>query len=383
MSGVFLYSLLRWFFRNLSKSDAERRLKKEPNQCGSFLVRESKPGCYSLSIRDKERTINYRIRQLEDGAFFVSKMVTFQCIQDLVAHYKIQPGGLCANLQYPCLRCEKPQTAGLSRETNEKWDIDRHQLRLIKKLGAGGFGEVWEGLWNGITRVAVRTLIVNQSMSANAFMEEFAVMKKLRHPHLLQLYAVSTREDPTYLITEFMKLGSLSDYLHTDGRSLKLHQLIDMCVQIAGGMEYLESHNYTHGSLAAKNVLVTDNMVCKVADHGIARLLDHDEGIMKFPIKWTAPEAAMFNRFTTKSDVWSFGIVLYEVITYGRMPYPGFAGPLLLPALEKGYRMPCPLNCPEKLHKIMMDCWKEEPANRLTFETLQWQLEYFFTAEWS
>ena len=219
-------------------------------------------------------------------------------------------------------------------------------------------------------------------MSPMEFLQEAALMKRLRHPNVLQLYAVCTREEPIYIVTELMKHGSLLEYLRGEGRSLKLPQLVDMSAQVAAGMAYLEEQNYIHQDLAARNILVGEHLICKVADFGFVRVIDEDiyeaHTGAKFPMKWTAPEAAMYNRFTIKSDVWSFGIVLYEIITYGRVPYPGMTNAEVLEEIQTGYRMGCPPNCPKQLHDIMLDCWREEPANRLTFETLQWQLEEFF-----
>ena len=285
---------------------------------------------------------------------------------------------------YPCLVTEKPQTVGLSKQANEEWEISRQQIRLVRRLGAGQFGEVWEGLWNNTTAVAVKTLKPG-TMSPLEFLQEATLMKSLRHPKLIQLYAVCTREEPIYIITELMKHGSLLEYLRGDGRSLKLPQLIDMSAQVAAGMAYLEEQNYIHRDLAARNILVGEHLICKVADFGLARVIDEDiyeaHTGAKFPIKWTAPEAAMYNRFTIKSDIWSFGIVLYEIITYGRFPYPGMTNAEVLEKIQTGYRMGCPPHCPKQLHDFMLDCWREEPANRPTFETLQWQLEEFFTSE--
>ena len=99
----------------------------------------------------------------------------------------------------------------------------------------------------------------------------------------------------------------------------------------------------------------------------------------QFPIKWTAPEAILYNRFTIKSDVWSFGILLYEIVTYGRFPYPGMNNQQVLEAVPVGYRMPCPHGCPESLYEVMLECWKDEADHRPTFETLQWRLEEFYT----
>ena len=164
-------------------------------------------------------------------------------------------------------------------------------------------------------------------MDPKDFLSEAQIMKKLRHPKLIQLYAVCTLEEPIYIITELMPNGSLLEYLQGKGRTCKLPQLIDMAAQIAKGMAYLESQNYIHRDLAARNVLVGDNNVVKIADFGLARLLKEDEydarAGARFPIKWTAPEAANFSRFSIKSDVWSFGILLTELVTYGRIPYPG------------------------------------------------------------
>ena len=246
----------------------------------------------------------------------------------------------------------------------------------------GQFGEVWEGLWNNTTSVAVKTMKPG-TVSASEFLQEAKLMKRLLHPNLVQLYAVCTMEEPIYIVNELMKHGSLLDYLRGDGRSLKLPQLIDMSAQVASGMAYLEEQNYIHRDLAARNILVGENLICKITDFGLVRVIDEDiyeaHTGAKFPIKWTAPEATLYNRFTIKSDVWSFGIVLYEIITYGRFPYPGMTNAQVLEALQQGYRMPCPMGCPDKLHNIMLDCWREDPDCRSTFETLQWQLEEFFT----
>lgn len=165
-------------------------------------------------------------------------------------------------------------------------------------------------------------------MQPGAFLKEAEIMKKLIHPKLVQLYAVCSREEPIYIVTELMTKGSLLEFLQGSGRGyLDDSKMIDIAAQVAEGMAFLESHGFVHRDLAARNVLVGEELVVKIADFGLSRVLEEDiyeahEGA-RFPIKWTAPEACLQNKFSIKSDVWSFGILLTEITTMGRIPYPG------------------------------------------------------------
>ncbi|XP_022191223.1 tyrosine-protein kinase Src42A isoform X4 [Nilaparvata lugens] len=377
-----------WYFGKIKRIEAEKKLLLPENDHGAFLIRdsESRRNDYSLSVRDGDTVKHYRIRQLDEGGFFIARKTTFRSLQELVEHYGTDADGLCVNLRKPCVQIEKPVTGGLSHSTRDQWEIDRSSLKFVRKLGHGQFGEVWEGLWNNTTPVAIKTLKPG-TMDPKDFLAEAQIMKKLRHTKLIQLYAVCTMEEPIYIITELMKNGSLLDYLQGKGRVLKLPQLIDMAAQIAAGMAYLESQNYIHRDLAARNVLVGDGTIVKIADFGLARLIKEDEYEARvgarFPIKWTAPEAANYSKFSIKSDVWSFGILLTELVTYGRIPYPGMTNAEVLHQVEHGYRMPCPPSCPTALYDIMLECWHKDPMKRPTFETLQWKLEDFFTLEGS
>ena len=356
------------------------------NGYGSYLIRESEinSGDYSLSVRDTDRVRHYKINKLPNGTFFITRHVTFKTLQDLVAYYQQQADGLCINLIKPCAFSEEPQTAHLSKQAGDEWEINRRHIRFVKKLYNYMFFELWEGLWNETTPIAIKTLKPGEK-AINDFLQTANLMKKMQHQNVIQLYGVCTKEEPVYIVTEFMKHNRLLEYLRGDGRSSKLPQLIDMASQVAAGMAYLEEQNIIHRDLAARNILVGEKLICKVANFEMARILDHD-GIYeapsgtKFPIKWTAPEAAMYNKFSIKSDVWSFGIVLYEIITYGRFPYPGMLNAEVLERLQQGYRMPRRPECPEKLYNIMLACWQEDPVNRPMFETLQRLLEEFFTS---
>ncbi|XP_028594527.1 tyrosine-protein kinase Fgr isoform X2 [Podarcis muralis] len=375
-----------WYFGKIGRKDAERQLLCHGNPRGTFLIRESETtkGAYSLSIRDwdevkGDHVKHYKIRKLDNGGYYITTRAQFETVQQLVQHYIEYNDGLCQLLTRVC-PFPKPQTMGLSKDA---WEILRESIRFDKKLGMGCFGDVWMGTWNGTTKVAVKTLKPG-TMSPEAFLEEAQIMKRLRHDKLVQLYAVVS-EEPIYIVTEFMSQGSLLDFLKDgDGRFLKLPQLVDMAAQIAAGMAYIERMNYIHRDLRAANILVGDNLVCKIADFGLARLIEDNEYTArqgaKFPIKWTAPEAALYGKFTIKSDVWSFGILLTELVTKGRVPYPGMNNREVLEQVERGYRMQCPGNCPPSLHELMVQCWKKEPEERPTFEYLQSFLEDYFTA---
>ncbi|XP_058029606.1 tyrosine-protein kinase FRK [Ahaetulla prasina] len=376
-----------WFFGAIKRADAEKQLLYHENETGAFLIRESESqkGEFSLSVRDGATVKHYRIKQMDNGDFFLTRRATFHTLNAFVMHYSKSSDGLCVRLGKPCIKTEVPTPYDLSYQTVDHWEIDRNSLQLLNRLGSGQFGEVWEGLWNNRTPVAVKTLKPG-SMDPKDFLREAQIMKNLRHPKLIQLYAVCTLQDPIYIVTELMRHGSLLEYLQNDaGSRIRLPEQVDMAAQVASGMAYLESQNFIHRDLAARNVLVGDHNVYKVADFGLARVFKvENENVYeakhetKLPVKWTAPEAIRSNRFSIKSDVWSFGILLFEIITYGKMPYAGLLGFQVLQKLDQGYRIPQPANCPLELYNTMLQCWNAEPKERPTFETLHWRLEDYY-----
>lgn len=369
---------LRWFFGAIDLQEAKRKLLHSCNTDGAFLVYENKDssGEYSLAVRKTDKVSHYRIRKKGDQ-YFIDLKVTFASVQELLAHYS-KPGNnsfIKTTLKRPCSKTELQSNVHAPSGVLE---IDKKAICFVKNLGAGQVGVVWQGVWNAITPVAVK-IIKPGLVGMTEFLEEVAAIKRLKHPNLIELYAISTKEEPIYIVTELSsKHGSLVHYLRGDGLALKLAQLVDILAQVASGMAYLEEKGFIHCNLAARNVLVCENLVCKVTDYAYGQFIFYQVQHEDFCIKWTAPEAVLHRRFTIKSDVWSFGILIYEVITYGSFPYPGMNNALVLKDLKRGSRMWRPIGCPESLYTIMRNCWKGDAELRPTFETLQWQLDEFF-----
>ncbi|KFQ86634.1 Tyrosine-protein kinase Lyn, partial [Phoenicopterus ruber ruber] len=223
-----------WFFKDITRKDAERLLLAPGNSAGAFLIRESETskGSYSLSIRDYDPQQgdvikHYKIRSLDNGGFYISPRITFPDINDMIEHYQKQLDGLCRKLEKACIS-PKPQKPW----DKDAWEIPRESIKLVKKLGAGQFGEVWMGYYLNSTKVAVKTLKPG-TMSVQAFLEEANLMKTLQHDKLVRLYAVVTKEEPIYIITEFMAKGSLLDFLKSDeGSKMMLPKLIDFSAQV-------------------------------------------------------------------------------------------------------------------------------------------------------
>ncbi|CAL4080443.1 unnamed protein product, partial [Meganyctiphanes norvegica] len=263
-----------WFFSNINRAEAERRLLASSSDHGAFLIRnsDSRKHEFSVSVRDGDSVKHYRIRVLDRGGYFITRKDPFNSLHDLVKYYTRDRGGLCTRLRKPCSKRERPDTAGLSYNMIDAWEISKEQVVLQRRLGAGQFGEVWSGLWNQTVKVAVKTLRPGK-MNSEDFLAEANVLKKMKHPRLLQLYGICTREEPFYIITELMVHGALLEFLRAHGNSMSLHDMIDIAAQVSSGMSFLEQANFIHRDLAARNVLVGDGLSVKVADFGLSRLV--------------------------------------------------------------------------------------------------------------
>ncbi|XP_041963809.1 ephrin type-B receptor 5 isoform X1 [Alosa sapidissima] len=265
-------------------------------------------------------------------------------------------------------------------------EIDPAHLKIEEVIGAGKtqFGEVSRGRYRPLGRrevlVAVKTLRWGVTDRERAmFLSEAGVLGQFDHPNVLKLEGVVTRSPPERIITEFMENGPLDAFLRENEDQFSVLQLVGMLRGVGAGMRYLSERNFVHRDLAARNVLVNSNLVCKVSDFGLSRLmrgLDHNMPTYtaslgsKIPVRWTAPEAFQHRKFSSASDVWSFGVLMWEVMSYGERPYWDMSNQEVMKAVVDQYRLPAPHNCPPALHALMLQCWQAERQDRPGFDSL-------------
>ncbi|XP_043520805.1 proto-oncogene tyrosine-protein kinase ROS isoform X2 [Frieseomelitta varia] len=272
--------------------------------------------------------------------------------------------------------------------------IRREQITLAKFLGSGAFGEVFQGNAKdlerpGITPVAIKTLRKGASAQEKAeFLQEARLMSHFRHKHVLRLLGVCLDTDPPLLVLELMEADLLS-YLRasrslypSDPHALRLQDLLAMCEDVARGCRYLEELHFVHRDLACRNCLVSardrENRVVKIGDFGLARdIYKNDyyrkEGEGLLPVRWMAPESLVDGVFTSQSDVWAFGVLMWEITSLGQQPYPARTNIEVLHHVRAGGRLPKPLNCPSALHQLMLRCWSvadARPSFKLCLENI-------------
>ncbi|XP_064411200.1 tyrosine-protein kinase Src42A [Latimeria chalumnae] len=219
-----------WYFGDLRKVDVKRYLLRDENKEGAFLVWKNVESVYYLSVREGDSARHYKILQ-SDNCFYLVERQKFNLLSELVQHYSARADGLCARLDQPCVKLDVPSVPTLSHSTVNELEVPRSSIRKVSRLGSGEFGDVWEGIFNETTAVAVKEL--RGTLEPNALRKEAEIMKDLNHERLLKLYAVCMQEEPFFIVTELMKNGSLHKYLtsHKEKKDLTFLLMMDFAGQ--------------------------------------------------------------------------------------------------------------------------------------------------------
>ncbi|TMS39919.1 hypothetical protein L596_006372 [Steinernema carpocapsae] len=284
-------------------------------------------------------------------------------------------------------RSESTKRTETRDDDSEQHVIPVERITLCKELGKGEFGSVYQASWNSSSnsdplQVAVKCVSSDKLMSnPTSFLQEAAIMHKMRHENVVRLFGVVLETKSVMLVSELAPCGSLLECLNKQALrdSFPVDVLCDFALQIANGMEYLASQRLIHRDLAARNVLVFSENKVKISDFGLSRSLGVGEDYyrsefsptLKLPISWCAPECINYLKFTTASDVWSYAVTLWEMFSYGQMPWYGYTGSQILDAIDnKKIKLECPDACPSEFYQFMCQCWTHDPDRRPTFMDL-------------
>ena len=349
----------------MSRDEAEERLSQADTQAGTFLIRESISGTNTLSVKDRATIRHYHI-SIENNRYYIYPRVMFDSLDDLVHHYMMKADGLICSLTVPV-----PKQVDRPIAMNEKWKINKSHIKSEQCINAGQFGETWKGNYKGKGSVMIKTNIAT-NMTQETFLDEVNILAKLCHKNIISLHGVCTEDYPFYIVTEPIN-ENLKYYLIIN--NLTPAELVDIAIQVTDGMMYLGEQDYIHCDLRAENILLGDHNTVKIANFHLAQHLNGNkywnaEKGTRLAIKWTAPEGYTLNQLSIKSDVWSFGILLWELTTKGDLPYPGMTNEEVRDLVSKGERVFIPRDCPEPFDQLMINCWKHNDDERPSFKDI-------------
>ncbi|XP_046392068.1 tyrosine-protein kinase Fer isoform X2 [Ischnura elegans] len=351
-----------WFHGCLPREEVVRLLTQD----GDFLVRET--------IRNDERqtvlSVNWCgpkhfIVQTTPEGHFRFEGPTFPDVKELI-NYQFQSGLPVTARSGAILRRAIPR---------ERWELNNDDVVLDVKIGRGNFGDVFKAhLKPDNIDVAVKTCrLTLPEEQRRKFLLEGRILKRYDHPNIVKFIGICVQKQPIMIVMELVPGGSLLTYLRNHAAFLPLKQLLQMCRDVAAGMQYLESKNCIHRDLAARNCLVGHENIVKISDFGMSREEEEyivSDGMKQIPIKWTAPEALHFGKYTSLCDVWSYGVLAWEIFACGGVPYSGLNNTKAREKIDSGYRMPAPEGTPPELYQLMLRCWEYEPEKRPHFDEI-------------
>ncbi|XP_043231164.1 tyrosine-protein kinase HTK16-like, partial [Amphibalanus amphitrite] len=393
-----------WLHGAMSRSEAEQKLRAGGFNTGDYLLRTStRKNSTVLSMVSDDKVFHFEIRECRlEGELrfvFIDDGPYLDSLEHLVEHYSSVADGLQCRLLHPLPPSAEdahraitdnrrevlgPPPLPLPRLLLSPGTIAADDLEFGAPIGDGEFGKVYQGRWRDPrgrqVDVAIKT---SHGMDRTELLREASCLKDLRHRCIVRFLGMLEHE-PLMLVQELVALGSLLDYLKQQPHDVSMDDDFKLWAgQVAEGMEYLEKQRMVHRDLAARNILVASHSQVKISDFGFSRPLgDRDYYVAseggRWPVKWYAPEAMNFGRFTAASDVWSFGVLLWEMFSYGEQPYGDMPGvDAFVNVVEKGHRLQKPEYCPGGIYEVMLKCWAYEPHERPSFSILH----QFFSAD--
>ncbi|AWP10708.1 Tyrosine-protein kinase [Scophthalmus maximus] len=412
-----------WYHSKITRQEGERRLYSGAQPDGKFLVRDrEETGTFALSMMYGKTVYHYQILQEKSGKFSMPEGTKFDTIWQLVEYLKMKPDGLVTVLGEACLNGKaagKTPNLPATRRPNgytpppraiaaasivpaerevlpmdcsgfnpynnpndiKRFNIQRSQLLVDEvELGSGNFGSVKKGVFkteSGQIDVAIKVLKnENEKLVREEMMREAEIMHQLSNPFIVRMLGLCNAEH-LMLVMEMASAGPLNKFLSANRDSVTAENIVNLMHQVSMGMKYLEERNFVHRDLAARNVLLVNQQFAKISDFGLSKALGADNNYYKartagkWPLKWYAPESINFHKFSSKSDVWSFGVTMWEAFSYGGKPYKKMKGPEVINFIKMENRMECPAACPERMYALMMECWIYKHEDRPDFKKVE------------
>ncbi|KAM6140517.1 LOW QUALITY PROTEIN: cytoplasmic tyrosine-protein kinase BMX [Pterocles gutturalis] len=352
---------------NISYAQSEQLLHPKGKVGGFMVWKSSQAGMYTVSVftkvyESKKGTVkHYHVRKTPENKYYLAEIDCFESIAELIHYHQPNWPGMVSRLQHAVSAQvnEVQTTASLG---NGIWEPKQEEILLLRELGSGQFGVVHLAK-KGKYDVAIK-MIKEGAVSEDEFIEAQTMMK-FNHPKLVRLYGVCSKSYSIYLGTEYMPNGCLLSYLRSHGKELHPLQLLEICYDVCAAMSFLESYQFIHRDFAARNCLVDSNLTVKVSDFGMTTYVLDDLYVSslgtKFLVKWSAPEVVHYTRFSSKSDVWAFGILMWEVFTLEKQPYELHDNLQVIEKVSQGYRLYRPQVVSDIIYQIMYNCWHELP----------------------
>ncbi|KAK5930584.1 hypothetical protein CgunFtcFv8_026806 [Champsocephalus gunnari] len=414
-----------WYHAKITRQEGERRLYSGAQPDGKFLVRDrEESGTFALSMVYGKTVYHYQILQDKSGKYSMPEGTKFDTIWQLVEYQKMKADGLMTNLREACLNGKAaaktpsipttrrapangytPPPHASKMATNvpadrvvlpmdcevfnpyhnpnevRKFNIQRSQLLVDEvELGSGNFGFVKKGVLktdSGQLDVAIKVLKSdNEKLVRDDMMREAEIMHQLNNPFIVRILGLCNAEN-LMLVMEMAAAGPLHKFLSTNKDTVSVENIVNLMHQVSMGMKYLEEKNFVHRDLAARNVLLVNKQFAKISDFGLSKALGADNNYYKariagkWPLKWYAPECINFHKFSSKSDVWSFGVTMWEAFSFGGKPYKKMKGPEVMRFIDSGSRMDCPAVCPERMYTMMKECWIYKHEERPDFKKVE------------